>query len=262
MLVLSLAALSGAALFALLVVLSRRPALGPSPGARNRSWAWERLRARLLPEEERRMARVLGWPERRLWVVVVVGSAMAAMFAAGKQPVLAALAAFLGVWCPRVVLRREYRRWRAMVLGQLPQLADVLQALFDAGLTVPTALREAALLVDQPMRREVERLSGAIVSGPDEFTRALGDFGVRTMSAEAGAFAQRLVVAWDVRAPGEEVFAGLGRTLARLREAEYARRSKTMPVKIIGAAILGLLNVSVAVGVPLWIYSMSQISKP
>lgn len=256
----SLAALAGAA-FLLVLFVVRRPALGPPPGGRTRGIVLDRVRDKILPPEDQRMATVLGWPPRRLMTITGAGLAAALALMFVRQPVLAVLAGFAGVWYPRVAVRREYRRWREQVLGQLPQLADVLQALFDAGLTVPAAIREAAALVDPPMRPEVQRLAAAAVVGPEEFDLTLAEFGKRTMSPEAAAVGQRLNVAWDVRAPGEEVFSGLGRTLARLREADYMRRSKQMPVRIVGVAMLGLLNVAVAAGIPLWIRVMSQLSK-
>ena len=75
------------------------------------------------------------------------------------------------------------------------------------------------------------------------------------------AVARRLSVAWRLRAPGPETFAGFGDTLRHIRETHIAARTKTLPVVYVAIAGWMLFALVAIIAVPVGTAFLHSLSS-
>ena len=145
---------------------------------------------------------------------------------------LAPLLCFIGLRLPAIAERRAWRRRRAALDAQIPQLLDLLAAASSAGLSGQLALRRAVVALGGPLAAELADVLDAV------------DLGARWRD-ELAAAAERLELPDLLRAVSalsrtETLGASLADSTAELaasvraaRRAAVTERARTAPVKML-----------------------------
>jgi tight adherence protein C len=157
-------------------------------------------------------------------VPALVAGSLVALAVAAPLPAAAALVA-LGCWLLSRRLRRP-RRQEAAAEADVVLLADLVALALGAGLSLPSALGEAAGEVAAPLAAEVRRLG-----------RAMDRLGVAAALAAAGGRAERLYrLTARAAATGAPLAGAVEAFAAERRHAEQARRlerARRLPVRLL-----------------------------